>query len=130
MITDTVPEGLVLDSNSMVSGISDGGSLGNDGTLTWKVDRLEPGEKKTVQFTVLVPEGKDSKDFENTAYASAYLTGKMKSNTVESHLTVIIEVPTGVDNNQNVSLALIGLASVGLVTGLGVLITIRRRRRQ
>lgn len=124
VVADDVPKGMTVNKDS----ISDGGSLKDDKTVSWKIDRIEPGESKTVKFTVSIPDGEDGTVFENTASAEAYLVGKVKSNTVESRLTVIIEVPTGLGGNKALPMTL-GLVGLGAGLSIGGYFLLCRKRR-
>ena len=63
VITDTVPRGTSLVADS----ISEGGTQGEDGTITWKFEDQAPGASGTVSFKVTVTEDAAGSTVDNSA---------------------------------------------------------------
>ena len=66
VITDEIPDGLILVADS----ISDGGVLEN-GVITWTIEKLEAGAEKTVSFMVTVPDVNEDTTWSNVAVVEA-----------------------------------------------------------
>ena len=67
IVTDQIPEGLTLVNGS----ISDGGTVGSDDVITWKIGTLGGGESKTVQFKAAVPQVDEAAIWRNIAYVTS-----------------------------------------------------------
>ncbi|MCI9637413.1 MAG: DUF11 domain-containing protein, partial [Hungatella sp.] len=67
IVTDQIPEGLTLVNGS----VSDGGTVGSDDIITWKLGTLGGGESKTVQFKATVPQVDEAAIWRNIAYVTS-----------------------------------------------------------
>lgn len=124
MILDAVPEGLILDNES----VSDGGEITSDGLIVWNIDSLAVDASQTVSFTVTVPESTQNRTYANTALVSGDFVDKFSSNTVNSHMIVDIFAlaPTGIFNSGS----LVAMACLALVLSMGGCVYLVYRRKK
>ena len=62
VVTDRVPEGLILDETSITEG-----GLAENGLITWNLGTLEPNASRFLEFTVSLPEEKQEASWKNVA---------------------------------------------------------------
>ena len=67
IVTDQIPEGLTLVNGS----VSDGGTVGRDGIITWNLGTIGAHGEKRVTFKVTVPQTDQSARWRNIAYVTS-----------------------------------------------------------
>ncbi len=70
IVTDPVPEGLLLDEGSIVPEGTIETSQNGQQTITWKLGTLQAGEEKTLEFKVTVPKAEKAARWTNIAYVT------------------------------------------------------------